>query len=96
MSEKHQWSKDDHVIAFYLYRFGMESLGNPRLLLDRLRITISSMTMKFANLISAQYGEAEGKFRTSELDRWVVQEYRNKSEMEHRRDVLNILLGKIT
>ncbi len=95
MSEKHQWSREDHIIAYYLYRFGMESLGDPKLLLERLGISISSMTMKFANLISAKYGETDGKFRTSEMDRWVVQEFSDKSELEHRKDVLKFILQKL-
>ncbi len=55
MSEitKHNWTNEDHIIALYLYKFGMESLGDPLKLLKLLDISLSSMTMKFANLISA-------------------------------------------
>ncbi|MFW9994542.1 MAG: hypothetical protein ACFFD4_21035 [Candidatus Odinarchaeota archaeon] len=97
MSEqkKKKWTKEDHVIALYLYRFGMESLGDPTVLLELLNISISSMTMKFANLISAKYGEKEGKLRTSELDREVVEKYGSVPEPEYRRIVMDIIFRKL-
>ncbi len=73
----------------------MESLGDPTILLKMLDISISSMTMKFANLISAKYGEEEGKFRASVLDRETVEEFRDKSEPEYRKTVMNIILNKL-
>jgi len=94
MSDKHKWSKDDHVVAFYLYRFGMESLGDPILLLKLLGLSISSVVMKFGNLISAKYNGNEGKLSSSALDLEVVKEFDNKPEPEFRKAVMNILLSK--
>ena len=93
---KHNWTKEDHIIALYLYKFGMESLGDPLKLLKLLDISLSSMTMKFANLISAIYGEDVGKFRSSELDIEVVQEYKNKAKEDFRKEVFDILYTKLT
>jgi len=72
----------------------MESLGDPTLLLELLGISISSMTMKFANLISAKYGEEKGKFRASKLDIETVNEYKDVPEQEYRRIIMNFLLKK--
>nr|MDO8119257.1 hypothetical protein [Candidatus Sigynarchaeota archaeon] len=42
MSEKHKWTKEDNVIAFYLYQFGMESLGDPTVMLECYPLMVSS------------------------------------------------------
>lgn len=92
---QHRWSKEDHIIALYLYRFGMESLGDPVKLLSLLEIPVSSMTMKFANLVSAIYGKDVGKFGTSELDKEVVKEYLNLPQEDYRKQVFDIIYKKM-
>ena len=92
---QHKWSKEDHIIALYLYRFGMESLGDPVKLLSLLEIPVSSMTMKFANLVSAIYGKDVGKFGTSELDKEVVKEYLNLPQEDYRKQVFDIIYKKM-
>ena len=92
---KHTWSKKDHIIALYLYRFGMESLGDPIKLLEIFEIPLSSMTMKFANLISAIYGEEVGKFRCSEIDKEVVEQYLDMPQEKLRKEIFDIVYSKI-
>lgn len=93
---QHNWTLEDHIVALYLYRFGMESLGDPIKLLNLLGISLSSMTMKFANLVTAIYGEEVGKFRASEMDREVVKDYLNKNQEEFRKEVFDIIYNKIS
>lgn len=73
----------------------MESLGDPVKLLSLLEIPVSSMTMKFANLVSAIYGKDVGKFGTSELDKEVVKEYLNLPEEDYRKQVFDIIYKKV-
>ena len=73
----------------------MESLGDPIKLLDIFGIPLSSMTMKFANLISAIYGEDVGKFHFSDMDKEVVKEYLDMPQEKLRKEIFNILYEKI-
>ncbi len=73
----------------------MESLGDPVKLLSLLEIPVSSMTMKFANLVSAIYGKDVGKFGTSELDKEVVKEYLNLPQEDYRKQVFDIIYKKM-
>lgn len=93
---QHSWTKGDHIVALYLYRFGMESLGDPLKLLELLDISLSSMTMKFANLLTAIYGKEVGKFRASEMDKEVVKEYLNKPKEEFRKEIFDIIYEKVS
>ena len=88
---KHSWTKDEHIIALYLYRFGLEGLGDPLRLLKLLDISLSSMIMKFANLVTAIYGKEIGKFRASDMDKEVVEEYLEKPHENFRKKVFNII-----
>ena len=91
---QHRWTIEDHIIALYLYRFGMESLGDPMKLLNLLEIPLSSMTMKFANLISTIYGKDIGKFRSSDMDKEVVNDYLNLPQENYRKQVFDIIYKK--
>ena len=88
---KHSWTKNDHIVALYLYRFGLESLGDPLRLLKLLDISLSSMIMKFANLVTAIYGKEIGKFQATHMDKEVVQEYLEKHHQNFRKKVFDII-----
>jgi hypothetical protein len=92
---RHNWNKEDHIIAYYLYKYGMESLGDTIKLLKLLDISLSSMTMIFANLISSIYGEEVGKFKYSDMDKEVVKEYKQKSQKDFRKEIFDILYEKV-
>ena len=91
---RHKWSKEDHIIALYLYKYGVESLGDILKLSQLIDISVSSILMKFANLTSAIYGEDIGKFKAGEMDREVVEEYKNKPQEDFRKEAFDILYKK--
>ena len=92
---QHIWTKEDDIVAYYLCRYGLDSL-----LLDingiskKLGMTPASMKMRVGNfkaLEAHEQGSHSGLGNWADLSEKVFDHYKNMLKSEHLEDVRNVL-----
>ena len=88
----HIWSNEDDIVAFYLYRFGPESLmmtiGK---ISEILGMSEGSLKMRIDNFKAID--DAGGLSHYTNLSETIFNEYKNVSQEKHR-NVVNKILEK--
>jgi hypothetical protein len=86
----HKWTKDDDIVAFYLYRFGTDDLNTSlEEIADYLGMNAGSLKMRIQNF-QALNG-AGGLKNYAKLSERIYSEYGSLSKDEHRAEVKRIL-----
>lgn len=81
---KHKWSRDDDIIALYLYRFGENEPSESKYALaERLGMGWDSMAMRIANFKSLA-GEP-GMDHVSNQSRMIYNEFSSMPDDEFRK-----------
>ncbi|MBM7854314.1 putative transcriptional regulator [Desulfohalotomaculum tongense] len=90
---KRIWSNEEHIIAFYLYRFGYEELGvNYSRIAEIMGRTPDSLIMRFANFLNVEK-KGSGLSGGGEKAREIYKRYKDTPKDELRKMVVNILLS---
>jgi hypothetical protein len=86
----HRWSNEDDIVAFYLYRFGPESLMMTiREISELLGMSEKSLKMRIRNFKAID--GAGGLPHYTKLSKTIFNEYKNVSQETHRNVVSKIL-----
>jgi hypothetical protein len=89
---QHKWVKEDDIVAFYLYRFGLESLILTIREISELRgMSEKSLKMRIRNFKAID--GAGGLPHYTKQSKTIFNEYKNVSEETHR-NVVNKILEK--
>ena len=92
--KKPSWTKEDDIVAFYLYRFGdKELLYSVEEISGILGMSATSLKMRVANFKALNTGR--GLDHYAKLSRQVYNEYKRYSEGNLRKIVIGIISIKI-
>ena len=88
--KKHKWSKEDDIVAFYLYKFGTRNISiSIDDIANTLGMSTASMKMRIANYKALDKGRGLNHY--SKLSKKVYEEYKNYSEPDLRKIIESIL-----
>lgn len=86
----HKWTKNDDIVAFYLYRFNMGGLNfSIEEIAEQLGMSEASLKMRISNFKFVDVGE--GLKNYAQLTKEVFLEFRSLSKNEHQAEVKKIL-----
>jgi hypothetical protein len=86
----HRWSKEDDIVAFYLYKFSKGNLSHSiEGISNKLGMSAASMKMRIRNFESLD--KYKGLKHYAKLSEKVYEEYNNHSESDLRNLVESIL-----
>jgi hypothetical protein len=91
--KNHKWSKEDDIVAFYLYKFGRGNLSySIEDISNKLGMSTASMKMRIKNF--KFLNKHKGLKNYAKLSEKVYEEYKDYKEAELRHLVESILSKK--
>lgn len=88
--KKHRWSKEDDIVAFYLYKFGTKNISiSINDIANKLGISTASIKMRIANYKALDKGKGLDHYAI--LSKKVYEDYNSYSETDLRRIIESIL-----
>lgn len=92
---KHKWSKEDDIVALYLYKFGEKNLTHSiEDICKKLGIILASMNMRIENFRYIDTNGDMGLENYAKLSRKVYEEYKNYLQSDLALLVKSILSKK--
>lgn len=88
----HRWSKEDDVVAFYLYKFGKGNLSHSiESICNKLGMSSASMKMRISNF--SYIDKKQGLKHYGKLSVKIYEEFKHHSELE-LRNLVEMILSK--
>ena len=87
---QHNWTYDNDIVAFYLCRYGLDSLlFDLKTICSKLGMKPGSMRMRVQNFRFLEFGE--GLDHTAQLSKRVFTDYKETTQPDHYNKVKEIL-----